>query len=88
MAELTYRDAVAAADIELSPAEIALLIDSYFVPGWQSLDIGRKDVFGTDRHSHTENRLGKEIIGTGRTGTVNIGKSNDKIVGTLNIFHL
>ena len=69
------------------PAQIALFVDPHLVPGRQPLDIGGEDVLWADRHAHAEHRFGKEVIGAGRAGAVDVGKTDDKIVDAFQSLH-
>ena len=70
-----------------APPQVAVLVHPDLVPGRQPLNVGGEDILRTDRHPHTENRLGKQVVGAGRAGTVDIGKADDKIINTFQQLH-
>ncbi len=61
-------------------SDITLVVDPDLIPGRQALDIRGKDIFRTDRYPHAVDGQGKEVVGAGRTGAVDIGKADDEIV--------
>ena len=50
--------------------------------------VGREDVAGAYRDVHAKDRLGEHVVGRGRSGPVHVGEFDDKIVDTLNLFHV
>ena len=68
-------DAFASPDVPVS-------VDPNFVPGGQALDIGWENILGRNWNTHPEDGLGKKHIGTGRAGTIDVGKPDHKIIYT------
>ena len=66
-----------------APAQIAIAADPDFIPGRKSLNIGWENIPWAYRDPHTEYRLGEHAIGAGRTGAVDVGELNDKVVDRL-----
>ena len=48
-----------------APPLVALVANTRFIPGRQALDVAGKDIARADRHAHTQNSLGKQLIGRG-----------------------
>ena len=63
-----------------TPSQVALLADAHLVPGGQALDIGGKNILGTDGQAHAKKRLGEQVVGTGRTRAVHIGELDHKVI--------
>jgi hypothetical protein len=43
-------------------AEMAFLVDAYFVPGRQALNVRREDVARADGHAHAQDRFREELV--------------------------
>ena len=61
-------------------AEMAGFRDADLVPGRQALDVGREDVARRAGNAHAQHRAGKQLVGAGRTRTVDVGKPDDEVV--------
>ena len=63
-----------------APAKIAISTDTNLIPGWQPLNIRGENIARTDGNPHTEDRFGKHAIGACRSGAVDVGKFDHKII--------
>ena len=68
-------------------AEIAFFAHTDFIPSGQTLNIRWKNVFRSDRNTHSKNGFSKQKIRTCRTRTIDIRKSNDKIINFIYTQH-
>ncbi len=64
-------------------AQMPGLGDAHLVPGRQALDVRREDVARGDRHAHPHHGAGEQLVGAGRTRTVDVGKPDDEVVYAL-----
>src|SRR6185312_1903061 len=63
-----------------TPAEITLLGDADLVPRWQALDVRREDVARADGDAHAQDRPGEQLVGRGRSRTVDVRELDDEVV--------
>ncbi len=70
-----------------APAEPALLADANLIPGGQALDVAGEDVARAHRHAHAQDGLGEQLVGRGRTRTVDVGELDDEVVDGFDALH-
>src|SRR5690606_35342209 len=69
-------------------SHVSLFVHPDFIPGWEALYIRRKDILGRNGYTHSKDRPGKQLVCTGRSRTVHIGKADDHVVHPARMYHI
>src|SRR5689334_13736302 len=59
---------------------MTVLGDAHLVPGWQTLDVGWKNVARADRHAVAQDRAREQFVSGGRARPVDVGEPDDEVV--------